>query len=926
MVENRVEPDCVKDGSYDNVIYCTVCNEELKRETVVLPALGHIEVYDWGTIVTCTTPGLTYGIHCERCGEILLAQQTVPALGHDVAVDEAVEPTCTDTGLTRGEHCVRCGEVLIAQQIVPALGHKPGDEVIENYVDATFYAAGSYDVVVYCTVCNAELSRVHHVIDQLDYEASIFTPNGEVRYATLQDAISAAQNGDTVVVARDIVLDHNDVTNSRDGNTVLLNVVDKEIALDLNGKTVEVDVTEMEGRGLGAVVYVDGNADLTVLDSTDSDGALIANESRDDGFFITYLFWSAQSNSYITIENGTYELTSEDKNGVIAYAMYSDTIVIKNGNFTQNTLNTIKMFDVDKVRAGVITIEAGTFNMNLRLDHEHESYVPNDRAVVQLDDGSYSIAEANVYLILNCRHEFGFVAKANDHASFVEKIVLVNDVTETADIEIYEIEIDLNGYILELATLETYPPKGAPEVTINDTVGTGRFICGSVKLYGLLEINADADITVTMMANGDDVKNNCVVINGKCMVGQDGMLKNDITVDGVYETVAISDGRVLYADGIFALTDDYSVDASETLTLSDNTVLTIAIGKKLDVYGTLVNNGKIIVYGTLNVYGALNGDNLEYKVIDEEVNSTHYYGYYTRFSPQISLGGDISVNFYVIKNDGWDTLLENGNLMLVAYLNGNVYEIPYDFKEYNVSGYRCAMFKLSVGPHLMNSPIKLQLVTENSEGEWTVASVLTENYTVKDTCQTYLNPAMGLSLAQRELVSALLRYGAQSQLYKGETDETKLATYGVTGMTEESTAMPQKSDDWSWSDDYVAGYVKSIKANIYFTDTIKITFTVKLADNVKVDIVAVDEDGIDMLESVVDNGDGTYTVTTVGIYAYDFNNKISLKVLSDGVQVDGMNYSVNSYAYIRETTDSTYELAMALYRYGVAAEALYAGK
>ena len=42
--ENEVEPGCETEGSYDTVVYCTVCGEELSRETTVIPALGH----DWG--------------------------------------------------------------------------------------------------------------------------------------------------------------------------------------------------------------------------------------------------------------------------------------------------------------------------------------------------------------------------------------------------------------------------------------------------------------------------------------------------------------------------------------------------------------------------------------------------------------------------------------------------------------------------------------------------------------------------------------------------------------------------------------------------------------------------------------------------------------------------------------------------------------
>ena len=277
-------------------------------------------------------------------------------------------------------------------------------------------------------------------------------------------------------------------------------------------------------------------------------------------------------------------------------------------------------------------------------------------------------------------------------------------------------------------------------------------------------------------------------------------------------------------------------------------------------------------------------------------------------------------------NDGWDILLDNGELMLVATMNGNVYKIPYDFNEYNVSGYKCAMFTLPVGPHLLAAPIKLELATVNNEGEMTVATLLSEDYTVKSTCQTYLSPSMGLSDAYKDLISALLRYGAEAQLYKGETDETKLATYGVTGMTAESTATPDESDDWSWSDEYVEGYVDKIRATLYFGDVINIIFTVNPDMVANFEFVVVDEEGNDMLGSVVANADGSYTVTTKDIYAYDFNNQISIKIMVDGVQVDGMNYFVNSYVYSRSSTDESYDLAIALYRYGVAAEAVVTGK
>ena len=128
VVENNVAPTCTKDGSYDNATYCTVCGEELSRQTITVKALGHTEVVDKAVAPTCTETGLTEGKHCSVCGEVLVAQTVVDALGHTEVVDPAVAATCTTIGLTEGKHCSVCGEVLVDQEVVPALGHK--EEII----------------------------------------------------------------------------------------------------------------------------------------------------------------------------------------------------------------------------------------------------------------------------------------------------------------------------------------------------------------------------------------------------------------------------------------------------------------------------------------------------------------------------------------------------------------------------------------------------------------------------------------------------------------------------------------------------------------------------------------------------------------------------------------------------------------------------
>ena len=105
---------------------------------------------------TCTKYGVTT-YTCSRCGESYT--EPIDPLGHVPEVMEAVAPNCTETGLTEGSKCSRCGEILTAQETVNALGHKEGTPVFENMVAATCEEQGSYDKVVYCTVCTAEITR-----------------------------------------------------------------------------------------------------------------------------------------------------------------------------------------------------------------------------------------------------------------------------------------------------------------------------------------------------------------------------------------------------------------------------------------------------------------------------------------------------------------------------------------------------------------------------------------------------------------------------------------------------------------------------------------------------------------------------------------------------------------------------------------------
>ncbi len=113
------------------------------------------------TMPTCTEPGYIFFV-C-KCGDSF--GEALDAFGHTEEIIPAVAPTCTETGLTEGVKCSECNEIIVEQEIVPALGHTPANAVEENYVAPTCTENGSKDIVVYCSVCKEELSRETETIE-----------------------------------------------------------------------------------------------------------------------------------------------------------------------------------------------------------------------------------------------------------------------------------------------------------------------------------------------------------------------------------------------------------------------------------------------------------------------------------------------------------------------------------------------------------------------------------------------------------------------------------------------------------------------------------------------------------------------------------------------------------------------------------------
>ena len=185
-------PTCTEDG-YKAYEYCSECDYTTYE---VDPATGHTEEAIPAVDATCEDTGLTAGVKCSVCGEILTAQEEVPALGHKwdaatctapktclvcgktegtvgghtIVTQASKAPTCEEDGFSEGSYCSVCGEIFSAQIEFPATGHIKATRK-ENIDPATCQKEGYYDLVTYCETCGKVLSTEGKTIGKTEHAA-----------------------------------------------------------------------------------------------------------------------------------------------------------------------------------------------------------------------------------------------------------------------------------------------------------------------------------------------------------------------------------------------------------------------------------------------------------------------------------------------------------------------------------------------------------------------------------------------------------------------------------------------------------------------------------------------------------------------------------------------------------------------------------
>ena len=77
--ENEIDSTCKEVGSYDEVVYCSACGDELSRtQKEIAKKETHTPITDARVEPTFTETGLTEGSHCGVCGFVIVAQEVIP--------------------------------------------------------------------------------------------------------------------------------------------------------------------------------------------------------------------------------------------------------------------------------------------------------------------------------------------------------------------------------------------------------------------------------------------------------------------------------------------------------------------------------------------------------------------------------------------------------------------------------------------------------------------------------------------------------------------------------------------------------------------------------------------------------------------------------------------------------------------------------
>ncbi len=423
----------------------------------------------------------------------------------------------------------------------------------------TFSSAVSADLCAEGCTPIANTDGTHGVASGVAYVAG-------KGFDTLQAAIDAAQDGETVTLLTDATEDV---------------AINKSVTLDLHGKTltntnagkatISVQggtVTVKNGNVAGGTGYYnievtkDSNANLTLVDVTatagntgssmiDNWGTLtIESGSYSGGLNVV----KSEEGSTLRITGGTFTLDYAPSSGYTAVILvYGDTTIsggefvqtatpkwgnpqvvmtgvvegytaitrVTGGHFTNKKSGSNIFHGLGKATSDNFEVSGGTFNKSISEGFCADGFIPTKNA-----DGTYGVKEGHYVAQIGSK-KYETLADAIRLAAKGKTITLLTDVEQNTQLTINKnITLDLNG----------------------KTIKNTQDIWGD-KANAILSITNGAKVTITGDGTIDAKENDCYTIN---------VVKGDLTIEngtfyGNVSVVQVEEGTLSVKGGTFDL-------------------------------------------------------------------------------------------------------------------------------------------------------------------------------------------------------------------------------------------------------------------------------------------------------------------------------------------------------------------------------------
>jgi len=556
--------------------FLTDCSADVEIYTKNVDAGGFI-----GSATVAGTPTASKYLVCTNCS----ASGNVTAIAGGNAdvgafagsASRGVYENCTASGTVKNNGAGYAGQFIgNIVDVTPTYdyrypaGTREYAPDVTAAIDCTYTGASSSlefignvdENATYCdTAEEFEAEKFAYIIAS-GYVATV----GSAKYKSIQAAIDAAQDGDTVVLINDIDIAKEKINTLGGKYNTLYKVEGKSVTVDMNGKTISGTYN--------------GSAMLVGVFSTENGGhlTLTGNGTIDvtAGTTVYGLLINYDSTSTLTVENGTYK--ADKVSDSIIYSdkgttpgLYDSTqsgVTINGGTFTLGNIDNANapwIFNVGGAGDSYAVVNGGTFNFNItRQKWINEVVVPETHYIQDNGDGTWTVKEGAVAyttetvltgpypVVMN----FGYatLAEAFAAADQDEKVTLLADITlaESVASTKANVTLDLNGKTIT-GDKSVISVEGGDLIIVDSSAEQ----TGAVVATGYFAIDI-LDAKVTLKAGNAKAASYTVYLNNATseFVMEGGKVEGDYAV-------AAGAGNAYIKGGTVYATNDYPIYAWE---------------------------------------------------------------------------------------------------------------------------------------------------------------------------------------------------------------------------------------------------------------------------------------------------------------------------------------------------------------------------